>query len=402
MYRKTYGSSQRGKPSYGNRRGFQPQHNRTRRPAHAGAHIDVSRFINKAVPQESHETFVPTHTFNDFRITPELKKNILDKGYVTPTPIQDRAIPHAIDGRDVVGIANTGTGKTAAFLIPLLSKVLADRDQRVLIMVPTRELATQIEEEYWGFAAHMRIGIVTCVGGASINKQIATLRRQPNFVVGTPGRLKDLMDRRALDLSRFNTVVLDEADRMLDMGFIHDMRFILSHMPASRHTLFFSATMSRDIEKLIGDFLVDPVSISVKTGDTARSVDQDIVRTGGKHKLDVLHDLLAQPDFAKVIVFGRTKHGVEKLSKMLAQRGVKAESIHGNKTQGKRERALQSFKRSEIQVLVATDVAARGIDVDDVSHVINYDIPTTYDDYVHRIGRTGRAGKKGKALTFID
>ncbi len=367
-----------------------------------GQRIDVSRFINKAVAVEERETFVPKHTFNDFRITEQLKQNIAAKGYITPTPIQDQAIPRALEGSDIVGIANTGTGKTAAFLIPLIHKVLENRNERVLIMVPTRELAVQIEEEYWGFAAHMRIGIVTCVGGANINRQIATLRRRPNFVVGTPGRLKDLMERGALDLSRFSTVVLDEADRMLDMGFIHDMRFIMGRMTQDRHTLFFSATMSRDIEKLIGDFLQEPVSISVKTGDTAKSVEQDIVRTQGKNKLDVLHDLLVQPGFSKVIVFGRTKHGVEKLSKALAQRGFKAESIHGNKTQGKRERALQSFKRNDIQVLVATDVAARGIDVEDVSHVINYDIPTTYEDYVHRIGRTGRAGKGGIALTFID
>ena len=372
------------------------------RPAHAGQRIDVSRFINKAVVTEVEQKFVPQHRFADFLINENLKTNIIAKGYETPTPIQDRAIPHALLGQDVVGIANTGTGKTAAFLIPLINKVLNDRSERVLIMVPTRELAVQIEDEYWGFAAHMRMGAVTCVGGANINRQIATLRRNPNFVIGTPGRLKDLMERRALDLSKFSTVVLDEADRMLDMGFIADMRFILSHMRDEKQTLFFSATMSRDIEKLIGDFLKDPVSISVKTGDTAKSVDQDIVRTAGKNKIDVLHELFTQPGFSKVIVFGRTKHGVEKLSKLLSDRGFKAESIHGNKTQGKRERALGAFKKNQIQVLVATDVAARGIDVDDVSHVINYDIPMTYDDYVHRIGRTGRAGKGGKALTFID
>ncbi len=402
MHRNSYAPRRGSRPANGTSRGYQSQHSRTRRLAQKGQYIDHVRFINKAVPQAAQETFVPTHTFNDFRITEQLKENIAKKGYVTPTPIQDKAIPHALEGRDIVGIANTGTGKTAAFLIPLIHKVLSDRNQRVLIMVPTRELATQIEEEYWGFASHMRIGIVTCVGGANINKQITTLRRNPNFVVGTPGRLKDLMQQKALDLSRFSTVVLDEADRMLDMGFIHDMRFILSHMAQRRHTLFFSATMSRDIEKLIGDFLVDPVAISVKTGDTARSVEQDIVRIAGRQKIDVLHDLLIQPGFSKVIVFGRTKYGVEKLAKLLVQRGFKAESIHGNKTQGKRERALQSFKRNEIQVLVATDVAARGIDVEDVTHVINFDQPTTYEDYVHRIGRTGRAGKGGMALTFVE
>jgi len=211
-----------------------------------------------------------------------------------------------------------------------------------------------------------------------------------------------LIERRSLNLSTFSTVVLDEADRMLDMGFIHDMKIILGQMPSPRHTLFFSATLSHEIEALIGGFLTNPVRISVKTGDTAKTVDQDIVRIGGKNKIDVLHDLLTQPEFSKVLVFGRTKHGVEKLSQMLAQRGFKAESIHGNKTQGKRERVLAGFKQNRITILVATDVAARGIDVDNVSHVINYDIPTTYQDYVHRIGRTGRAGRGGKALTFVD
>ena len=352
---------------------------------------------------ESQEIFVPEHRFADFVIEESLKKNIGLKGYNEPTPIQDHAIPHVLRGSDVVGIANTGTGKTAAFLIPLINKVMHDRSQHVLIMVPTRELAQQIEEEFWGFADHLRIGAVTCVGGANISKQIATLRRNPNFVIGTPGRLKDLMEEVITSMKAQIKLVLDEADRMLDMGFIDDMKFIMGHMPTPRHTLFFSATLSSEIEALIGQFLVHPVRISVKTGDTAKGVDQDVIRVqGGKTKLDVLHDLLTQPEFSKVLVFGRTKHGVEKLSKMLAERGFKAESIHGNKTQNKRERALGLFKKNHIQVLVATDVAARGIDVADVSHVINYDIPTTYEDYVHRIGRTGRAGKPGKALTFID
>ncbi|OGG69302.1 hypothetical protein A3F27_01410 [Candidatus Kaiserbacteria bacterium RIFCSPHIGHO2_12_FULL_53_13] len=388
-------SSFRGRSSGSSRGG-------TRGPS--GQHIDISRFVNKAVITEEVENFIPEHNFVDFAIDEHLKKNIIAKGYATPTPIQDRAIPHVLRDEDIVGIANTGTGKTGAFLIPLINKVLHDRNERVLIMVPTRELAIQIEDEFWGFAKHLRIGAVTCVGGANINPQIATLRRKPNFVIGTPGRLKDVMERRALNLEGFGTVVLDEADRMLDMGFIADMKFILSHMKtAERHTLFFSATLSREIEKLIGDFLKDPVRISVKTRDTPQNVDQDIVRVSASQtKLDVLHDLLAQPEFSKVLIFGRTKHGVEKLSKMLEQKGFKAASIHGNKTQSNRQRALGLFKQNHIQILVATDVAARGLDIPKVSHVINYDIPNTYEDYVHRIGRTGRAGEKGKALTFIE
>lgn len=391
------GSRGGARPSFGHAR------NRNQSRGHRGDTIDVSRFINKATPVEEVVVFTPKHHFKDFAVDQALKNNILKKGYETPTPIQDNAIPHVLSGTDVVGIANTGTGKTAAFLIPLINAVLHDRSRKVLIMVPTRELATQIEEEFWSFADHMRIGAVSCVGGANIGKQISTLRRNPNFVIGTPGRLKDLMSRRALDLSKFSVVVLDEADRMLDMGFIHDMRTILGHLPAERQTLFFSATLSREIESLIGDFLHTPVRISVKTGDTSKNVEQDVVRIiRGQNKVDVLQDLLSQPEFKKVLVFGRTKHGVEKIAKTLVERGFKAESIHGNKSQGQRSRALDLFKQHRVQVLVATDVAARGIDVDNVSHVINYDIPGTYDDYVHRIGRTGRAGERGKALTFIE
>jgi superfamily II DNA/RNA helicase len=275
--------------------------------------------------------------------------------------------------------------------------------ERVLIMVPTRELAVQIADELRGFTGGLRIFSATCVGGASIGQQISDLRRNPNFVIGTPGRLKDLIERRSLVLTTFSTVVLDEADRMLDMGFIADMRAILSHCAPVRHTLFFSATVSHEIEKLVKDFLREPVRISVKTGETSKDVEQDIVRVPpGQNKLDVLHDLLIKPEFNKVLIFGRTKHGVEKLAKTLVQRGFKAESIHGNKTQNRRQKALDLFKRDHVRVLVATDVAARGLDIAGVSHVINYDLPATHDDYVHRIGRTGRAGKKGKALTFIE
>ncbi len=386
------GGSNRGGSNRGGLRGRQP-----------GANIDISKFINKAVITEQVERFIPEHQFADFQIQDALKKNIAVKGYAAPTPIQDRSIPHILRGQDVVGIANTGTGKTGAFLVPLIDKVLRDPRERVLIMVPTRELALQIADEFRGFAKNLRMHAAVCVGGASINNQISDLRRKPSFVIGTPGRLKDLLERRELNLSSFRSVVLDEADRMLDMGFINDMRAILKLLTTPRHTLFFSATLSPEIERLIGEFLHEPVRISVKTRDTSKDVDQDVVRIGaGASKLDVLHDLLVQPEFNKVLVFGRTKHGVEKLSRMLAQRGFKAESIHGNKSQQKRQKALGLFKQDHIQILVATDVAARGLDIPNVSHVINYDIPMTYEDYVHRIGRTGRAGKRGKALTFVE
>jgi len=363
---------------------------------------DISRFINKAVITEEAPVFKPEHAFSDFAVDQRLKANIAAKGYVAPTPIQDRAIVHILRGEDVVGIANTGTGKTAAFLIPLINKVLTGKGEHVLVMVPTRELAIQIHDELKGFARGLGVYGAVCVGGASIYNQLAELRRRPQFVIGTPGRLKDLLERKALNLSVFNTAVLDEADRMLDMGFINDMRKILALLPTPRHTLFFSATLSPEVEKLIGDFLNQPTRISVKTQETSASIEQDIVRIPpGKDKMELLAEMLRQPGFDKVLVFGRTKHGVERLSKKLVALGIRAESIHGDKTQGKRQKALTLFKQDHVQVLCATDVAARGLDISGVSHVINFDLPATQEDYVHRIGRTGRAGKKGMALTFI-
>ena len=367
-----------------------------------GAGIDVSRFINKAQPAEEVVAYEPKYSFADFEIDSLIKRNIEKKGYKTPTPIQDQSIPAILSGKDIVGIANTGTGKTGAFLIPLLNKVMKSRNERVLIVVPTRELAIQIDEEFRGFSRDSRLNSVILVGGANINPQMRALRYNPNFVIGTPGRLKDLINRKALDLSRFGTLVLDEADRMLDMGFIGDIKFIVSHVKKPRHTLFFSATLSREIEALIGNFLSDPIRVSVKTGDTAKTVNQDVVRVAGKNKVDVLYELLSKPEFDKVLIFGRTKYGVEKLSKILDSKGFRSASIHGNKTQFHRQRALIAFKRNQVKILVATDVAARGLDIPNVSHVINFDVPNCYEDYVHRIGRTGRAGQRGQALTFID
>ena len=403
-----FGGSRRpvfsGRPSFGGgsrfgggRGGFSNSRGRN-----TGSDIHFSKFINKAVITEVVEKFIPDHLFKDFNIDDRIKANIFAKGYSEPTPIQDKIIPHVLRGADVVGIANTGTGKTAAFVIPLIQKVLMNPKEEILVVVPTRELAQQIEEELKSFTEGMKIYSVCCVGGAPIGRQISMLKYWNNFVIGTPGRLKDLVNRKVLNLKPFSTIVLDEADRMLDMGFIADMKLIMSQMSAKRHTLFFSATMSREVEQLIKAFLKDPVTISVKTGDTAKDVDQDVVRMNGKEKIDVLHELLNNPELSKVLIFGRTKHGVERLSRTLTERGFKADSIHGDKNQGARQRALGKFKDDHIKILVATDVAARGLDIPDVTHVINYDVPATYDDYVHRIGRTGRANKKGKALTFLN
>jgi len=410
--RRSYGgkspSFSGGRSSYGGRSQKGPV--RTRQMAGrgrsrfgGGQYIDPSKFINKAVITEEIEHFVPEHKFDDFAIDQNLKTAIVSKKYILPNPIQNKTIPHILKGLDVVGIANTGTGKTAAFLLPLINKVIQNRKEQILVIVPTRELAVQIDTELRGFTKGMKIYSVCCYGGASIGQQIRDLKYFNNFIIGTPGRLKDLIDRKMINLARFETIVLDEADRMLDMGFVTDMRFVMGLMPKERQTLFFSATISSEIESLIKEFLREPVRISVKTGDTSKNVDQDVVRIQrGSNKIDVLHDLLTKPEFNKVLIFGRTKHGVESISKTLTERGIKVESIHGNKNQARRQRALSSFKNNGIQALVATDVAARGLDIDNVSHVINFDIPATYDDYVHRIGRTGRANKKGKALTFLE
>lgn len=369
------------------------------------AAIDVSRYINKGVVAEKVAPFVPTHKFADFKVEEHLKTNVINKGYITPTPIQDKAIPEILKGHDVVGIANTGTGKTAAFLIPLINKVLLGEKEQVLVVAPTRELAIQIDDELKEFAKGTGLFGVCAVGGAPIGKQLRELKYFNNFVIGTPGRIKDLIERKALNLSGFKSVVLDEADRMLDMGFINDMHYFMGKMAAERQTLFFSATLSPEIEKLIHAFLKNPVRISVKTGDTSKNIEQDVIRVkSGENKIDLLHDLLTKTkdEFGKVLVFGKTKHGVERLSETLTKRGVKSVSIHGNKNQGQRQRALDDFKQNRAQVMVATDVAARGLDIPDVTHVINFDTPTTHEDYIHRIGRTGRGDKKGKALTFVE
>ncbi|MBI5456113.1 DEAD/DEAH box helicase [Candidatus Kaiserbacteria bacterium] len=397
--RPSYGGRSRPQGGYSGRR----PGGASRVPRQRGANIHYSKFIQKAETVEEATVFTPVHTFADFLIDERLKKNITKKGYVTPTPIQDAAIPLALQGRDVVGLAETGTGKTGAFLIPLLDKVLKNPGENVLIMAPTRELAVQIADEFKAFASGLPLHFALAIGGANINMQIRSLRQGAQFLIGTPGRIMDLMDRGEVNLAKCSNVVLDEADRMLDMGFIESMRKILGTMPAKRHTLFFSATLSRDIEKLIGDFLTEPERISVKTQDTSKHVDQDIVRIqSGRTKFEHLAELLRTGEFTKVLVFGRTKHGVEKLFKLLKAEGFKAESIHGNKSHGQRQRSLKLFKDEHVQVLVATDVAARGLDIPNVSHVINFDVPGSYEDYVHRIGRTGRAGQRGKALTFIE
>jgi len=363
--------------------------------------FDPSQFINANPVNETEEVYKPTHKFSEFGLNEKLVRTLASTGIQSPTPIQDQIIPEILDGKDVVGIAETGTGKTAAFLLPLIDKTLREYSRQTLILTPTRELAIQIEAELMKLSAGQRIYSVTCVGGTSIRPQIQKLRRQNHFVIGTPGRIMDLMERRHFKPENISTVVLDEADRMLDMGFINPIKEILSTTPKDRETLFFSATMDDRTKGLVSEFLHDPVMISVKKRESANSIKQNVVKHGHHDKFETLTNLFKDDALSRVIIFGAMKHSVEKLSKQLSAAGIKSESIHGNKTHPQRQRSLNAFKSGNSRVLVATDVAARGIHVDNVSHVINYDLPNTYEDYIHRIGRTGRGKERGEALTFI-
>ncbi|EKD80116.1 MAG: hypothetical protein ACD_40C00197G0004 [uncultured bacterium] len=376
--------------------------------------VSPAILVKQASTVESRE-YTPKHTFAEFAMDEQIKKNVLHKGYDKPTPIQDQVIPEVLAGRDVIGLASTGTGKTAAFLLPLIDKVIESqkvptlagardgtRGEKVLVVTPTRELAVQIMEEGKGYAFGTRVFFTICIGGVDIGRQVRELRRNPQFVVGTPGRLKDLSERRELRLSEYRTIVLDEVDRMLDMGFVNEMRDLIRQLPRERHSLFFSATMSDKARVIAREFLHEPVTIQVESQGASENVNQDIVKLNGRSKVEVLHEMLIRPEFEKVLLFGRTKHGMERLTRELEARGFKATSIHGNKSQSQRQRALSAFKNNQVQILLATDVAARGLDIDSVSHVINYELPETYEDYIHRIGRTGRADKTGYALTFID
>lgn len=390
MYNRNYRSNFRARQGNYNRRGGRRQRS-----------FDPSVLIQRAAPGLPQEEYKSKNTFAGLAISEKLKTNIVSCGYKTPTPIQDQAIPELLNGRDLVGIAKTGTGKTAAFLIPLINKILGNPQEKVLILAPTRELAVQIRDEFEKFSRGLNVHSVLCIGGVSMYGQIKILYKNPQFVIGTPGRLKDLERQRKLNFGSFRNIVLDEVDRMLDMGFIEDVNYIISRLPVNRQSLFFSATLPPKIQSVINKFLKNPVTIQVVSNVPTASVDQDIIRINGKPKIEVLHEMLVQKDFKKVLIFGRTKFGIEKLSRELIYRGFNAASIHGNKSQSQRQRAITDFRNDYIQILLATDIASRGLDINDVTHVINYDLPESYEDYIHRIGRTGRAGKKGKAFTFI-
>lgn len=365
--------------------------------------LDSNLFVKRATEINTSAAYTSQLSFNDFAIDEKLKRNITEHGYINPTEIQEKTVPPILEGRDVIGVANTGTGKTAAFLLPLVNKAYLDRNERILIVTPTRELAMQILDELQVFKRGMDLDAVLCIGGANMDRQEKKLQHNPHFVIGTPGRLRDLIERNKLNLSMFRNIVLDEVDRMVDIGFINEVKFFISLLPQKRQSLFFSATVSGKVAEILNSFVKDPITVNVVKQATTDNVDQDVIRVNGANqKPEILHDLLIKEGFDRVMIFGRTKWGIEKLTHILLDKGFKAASIHGNKTQGQRQRALDQFKQGQINILLATDVASRGIDIDNVTHVINYDAPESYDDYVHRIGRTGRAGKKGTAITFVE
>jgi len=365
--------------------------------------ISHDKFINKNPTAQIEAVYTPAHAFSDFGFHPTIVSNLAKKGYKNPTRIQDESIPHILAGRDVVGLANTGSGKTASFVLPIIEKLKKKQTlETALIVVPTRELAQQIQFEFRQFSDGMRLYSAVCVGGLNIYPQKKDLRRGPNVVIGTPGRLKNLINQRELRLENTTTLVLDEADRMLDMGFLPDVTFIISKLPVKRQSLCFGATITPEISRLLQKMLIDPVTVSVRTSETGEHIAQDIIRARtGEEKMQKLTDMLAQDDFEKVLIFGQMKHSVQKLADLLSKMGFPAVAIHGNKSQPQRQRALDMFKTGKVNILVATDVAARGLDIPNVSHVINFDPPNTHEEYVHRIGRTGRAGKPGQAYTFV-
>jgi superfamily II DNA/RNA helicase len=346
---------------------------------------------------------MPSNHFADFALDERLMRNITALGYDVPTPIQDQTIELGLAGKDIVGIADTGTGKTAAFMLPIIHALLANQHTKALIVAPTRELAQQIEEAGRSIGKGTGLTSAVLIGGSAYGPQLRDLRANPRIVIGTPGRLHDHIERGTLDLSSHSIVVLDEVDRMLDMGFVQPVTALLGSVAATHQTYYFSATLDGRVSGLIRTFSPTAETITVKSGDTSEQVHQDVIWYAGKaEKLEKLHDVLITRDVQKAIVFEETQRGVERLEQNLAERGFKVASMHGGKSQAQRTRALKGFKEGEVGILLATDVAARGIDVADVSHVINFTQPQTYEDYVHRIGRAGRAGSVGYALTFVE
>ncbi len=346
-------------------------------------------------------------SFNQLGLAPALLQNVAASGYTTPTPIQRQAIPVVLAGRDVMGGAQTGTGKTAAFALPVLQKLSQARDRsrrpRCLVLTPTRELAAQVGESFIAYGAGLRLKTAIIFGGVGINPQISALRRGVDILVATPGRLLDHAGQKTVDLSGVGILILDEADRMLDMGFIHDIKRVLALLPAKRQNLLFSATYSAEIRRLADGLLERPELIEVaRRNPAAEKVDQVVHPVGLKAKKELLVKLIRDDDWGQTLVFTRTKHGANRLAGYLEKQGIAAAAIHGNKSQTARTRALRDFRQGRVQILVATDIAARGLDIEKLPHVVNFDLPNVAEDYIHRIGRTGRAGLSGSAVSLVS
>ncbi len=347
--------------------------------------------------------------FENLNLIEPILKALKDEGYIKPSPIQERAIPPVLQGRDLLGCAQTGTGKTAAFAIPIIQKIHEQKNKgsrrqiQSLILTPTRELAVQIADSFLSYGKYTKLKYYAIYGGVSQNPQAEALRRGIDVLIATPGRLNDLINQRLVNLENIKVFVLDEADRMLDMGFIHDVKKIISCIPKQRQTLFFSATMPREITDLVNSILVDPVKVEVTPiSSTVDIIKQSVYFTDKVNKNKLLLHLLENEDISSALVFTRTKHEADKIVKFLASANIKSQAIHGDKSQNARQTALNNFKSGEIKVLIATDIAARGIDIDELSHVINYNLPNIPETYVHRIGRTGRAGLGGTAISFCE
>ena len=348
-------------------------------------------------------------TFEQLGLTDELLQAVTEQGYTTPTPVQEKAIPLILEGRDVLAGAQTGTGKTASFTLPLLQRLTANSDPhqkprrvRALILVPTRELAAQVYESVIAYGKHLPLHVEAVVGGASIGVQTRQLRRGCDIIVATPGRLIDHLQQRNVNLSNVEILVLDEADRMLDMGFMPDVRQIMSLLPKQRQSLLFSATVPNAIKTLAASVLNNPAEVEVaKQNATADNVSERVYGIGREYKRELLSYLIGSNNWRQVLVFVRTKHGADRLEKQLIEDGIRTVALHGDKTQGARNKALEYFKTGKVSVLVATDIAARGLDIEDLPHVVNFDLPQVPEDYIHRIGRTGRAGSSGVALSLV-
>lgn len=391
--------AKRRKPSHNN--------NQNQRPAKKSkgrnqSNLNPEQLRNQALPREE-QHFEASFDYADSPLHPKLKELLQQKGYLKPTEIQEKSLEALLAGRDLLGIAKTGSGKTAAFLLPILQAQLAGKHQ-ALVLAPTRELAVQIEQEYRSLNKGLKLYSEVYIGGTNMNRDLQKASRPTDLIVATPGRLLDLLQRGAISLKRLKVLVIDEFDRLLDMGFERDLNKILDTLPIDRQNLLFSATLDKSQERKIAEILNEPVRLQISSGDLSNDhVQQELIELApGEVKMEVLKNMLKNPEMDKVIIFAETKRWVSKVNRKLRQAGIKTDEIHGDKSQNYRQKALNSFKAGKLQCLIATDVAARGIDVDDVSHVINYQIPKTMDSYIHRVGRTGRAGKTGIAYTFVE